>query len=375
MSLKKVFIATGIAFAAAAAQSADVSIYGIVDMGLLIRNTASIEGAAGTLAESKTSVGVESGQYYPNTFGLKGEEDLGNGLKAGFMLENTFNSDTGAMFEEGSFFNNQSVLYLEKSGYMLAMGRMKALTSTMGYFDYGAFMEPFEGSWRNAGSSVLAMIGQDVRNAVALDMHPSDSIRITGMYSLAQGETEETTYSSNRHYMGLAASYSQGGLWAAVSYEHITQGHEGAEYYDGNEAHVAKFAVNYDFGPVRPFFVYSFANGYDWGWEGPAVKTHSFVLGATSPVAGGTARFSVQYLKGSSEKADDGKDFEPEVVSAAIGYTYPLSKRTTFYSVASYAFGSKSLDKDWDSDYSMAGLDGRQNANAAMVSLGLMHTF
>ena len=70
MSLKKVFIATGIAFAAAAAQSADVSIYGIVDMGLLIRNTASIEGAAGTLAESKTSVGVESGQYYPNTFGL-----------------------------------------------------------------------------------------------------------------------------------------------------------------------------------------------------------------------------------------------------------------------------------------------------------------
>ena len=211
MSLKKVFIATGIAFAAAAAQSADVSIYGIVDMGLLIRNTASIEGAAGTLAESKTSVGVESGQYYPNTFGLKGEEDLGNGLKAGFMLENTFNSDTGAMFEEGSFFNNQSVLYLEKSGYMFAMGRMKALTSTMGYFDYGAFMEPFEGSWRNAGSSVLAMIGQDVRNAVALDMHPSDSIRITGMYSLAQGETEETTYSSNRHYMGLAASYSQGG--------------------------------------------------------------------------------------------------------------------------------------------------------------------
>ena len=106
MSLKKVFIATGIAFAAAAAQSADVSIYGIVDMGLLIRNTASIEGAAGTLAESKTSVGVESGQYYPNTFGLKGEEDLGNGLKAGFMLENTFNSDTGAMFEEGSVKRN-----------------------------------------------------------------------------------------------------------------------------------------------------------------------------------------------------------------------------------------------------------------------------
>ena len=37
---------------------------------------------------------MKSGMASGSRFGFKGTEDLGNGLKVGFVLENSFDSDT-----------------------------------------------------------------------------------------------------------------------------------------------------------------------------------------------------------------------------------------------------------------------------------------
>lgn len=366
---KELLVAAVLAcFSLNAFAESSVSLYGTLDLGVLVKSPRKVDGK-----KVDTTVSMESGQFFPNIVGLKGEEDLGSNLSVGFSLEESFLSDTGDMSAPGTQFDIQSLLYVKKDNLLVAAGRMKGLSSTMGMFDYGAFMEPFEGSWINAGSSVLALIGQDVNNALAVN-YSMGGLNLTAMYSLGLEAEETAPYAANRHYTGLAASYSSGPLWAALTYEFISKGHKGkVEDWASKDVNVLKAAFNYDFGFIKPFFTYSFASGNDWGW-GHTVNTNSFVIGATAPLAGGTLRGSFQYLTGSKKTIGEEK-FKPEITSFALGYTYPVSKRTTLYSVASYSIGGKSLKRNAKAGYVMGDFDARVNVNMGMLSIGITHNF
>ena len=84
-----------------AASAANVELYGSIDNGLRVTAARGIDGAS-----SQTTVGMESGQWFPNLIGLKGSESLGNGYSVAFSLENRFNSDSGTFLEEGRLFDN-----------------------------------------------------------------------------------------------------------------------------------------------------------------------------------------------------------------------------------------------------------------------------
>ena len=97
-----VLLASGISGAASAA---NVELYGSIDNGLRVTAARGIDGAS-----SQTTVGMESGQWFPNLIGLKGSESLGNGYSVAFSLENRFNSDSGTFLEEGRLFDNPALL-------------------------------------------------------------------------------------------------------------------------------------------------------------------------------------------------------------------------------------------------------------------------
>lgn len=82
---------------AGSALAADVQLYGLVDLGL---NWTQVDNGKTTT----DSFGMGSGQNSGSRFGLKGTEDLGNGYKVGFNLENSFKADDGA-FDKGSPFS------------------------------------------------------------------------------------------------------------------------------------------------------------------------------------------------------------------------------------------------------------------------------
>lgn len=65
------------------AYAADVSLYGLVDYGFIYTHK-------DNGVQSDDTLQMESGKYTGSRVGIKGEEDLGNGVKAGFMLENGF---------------------------------------------------------------------------------------------------------------------------------------------------------------------------------------------------------------------------------------------------------------------------------------------
>lgn len=99
--MKKTLIALAAmsAFAAAGtAAAADVTLYGKADLGLHYTYN-KVDGQ-----DAVNSFDMKSGQNAGSRFGLKGTEDLGNGTKVGFILENGFNADDGTMGQDSRLF-------------------------------------------------------------------------------------------------------------------------------------------------------------------------------------------------------------------------------------------------------------------------------
>ena len=103
--MKKTFVAAAVLGAfAASAMAADVTLYGVIDTGLHYSNKN---------VESKHDVNsfdMKSGASAGNRWGLKGTEDLGNGYKVGFVLENGFTEDDGKLGNGGRLFGRQANL-------------------------------------------------------------------------------------------------------------------------------------------------------------------------------------------------------------------------------------------------------------------------
>ena len=88
----------------AMAQGTDVTLYGVVDLGL--RNGSGLTASNAPTAGSSRSLG--SGIHTTSRWGLRGSEDLGDGAKALFNLESGLNADTGAPANATKYFDRAS---------------------------------------------------------------------------------------------------------------------------------------------------------------------------------------------------------------------------------------------------------------------------
>ena len=111
-----------------------VTIYGLVDMGYKW---------SGDNIDHSISSGsaLDSGMSAGSRLGFKGTEDLGNGMKAGFVLEQGFNLDTGTLGQGGRVFGRQSFVSLSGGFGTVALGRQYPagylLTATVDPFGSG----------------------------------------------------------------------------------------------------------------------------------------------------------------------------------------------------------------------------------------------
>ena len=123
MAALAVASALGAASAGAQAQSS-VTLYGQVD---------AWAGATKTLGASDRAWGVNSGGMSTSYWGMKGSEDLGNGLKAIFTLEAFFRPDTGksGRFDGDHFFARNSFVGLQSNTWgSIKLGRNTCLLYT-----------------------------------------------------------------------------------------------------------------------------------------------------------------------------------------------------------------------------------------------------
>lgn len=109
--------AAGLATTGLAQAQSKVELYGIIDVAVETYNNAP-NGTGG----SHSVTGMRSGGQAGSRWGLRGSEDLGNGLKAIFALEAGFNVANGQHQGTGRMFHRQSFVGLQGSWGALTFG-------------------------------------------------------------------------------------------------------------------------------------------------------------------------------------------------------------------------------------------------------------
>ena len=115
MFKKSLVAVAALATFSAGAMAANVELYGVVDMGFSYTHTSH--------QEKGDKFEMSQNMYAGSRFGFRGTEDLGDDLTVGFILENGFTPDTGAMAVSDTIFNRESQLYLKGSWGQLGFGR------------------------------------------------------------------------------------------------------------------------------------------------------------------------------------------------------------------------------------------------------------
>lgn len=114
----------GVSASAAMAQSS-VTVYGLVDTGLVRTTNANAAGASITKMPSLTG-------SFPSRLGFRGNEDLGDGLQAVFTLEMGLSMDTGNMGQGNRLFGRQASVGLKGAFGTVTLGRQINMTYLAG---------------------------------------------------------------------------------------------------------------------------------------------------------------------------------------------------------------------------------------------------
>ena len=140
-----VALAATLAGFALSAQAANVEVYGLIDTGLNYQHVDADRAGVDNVSKFQ----MKSSQSTPNRVGLRGTEDLGQGLKVGFVLESQFNSDDGSLMPGNRLFHRAAQIMLMSDDYgTLVLGRSGMLRSGFGTTGiWGGKVSPFSNSW------------------------------------------------------------------------------------------------------------------------------------------------------------------------------------------------------------------------------------
>lgn len=389
--MKKTLAAVAVLGAfAGSALAADVQLYGIVDTGLAYTNADSDLANTDSVNRFEMKSGMQSG----SRFGFKGVEDLGNGLKVGFILENQFSSDDGSLGNDESFFHREATLFLEGGFGKIAFGRMGSINGGVSSWGKYGVISAFGTSWGDysAQAGTWAMGAGQWDNAVAYETPSFAGFKVFAQYAMGnQIEGTDGYYgveneSSDDRYYSIGASYANGPLNLYFAVDSINYASWDAEppassRGDVDDSLTVTLGGNYDFEVLT---LYAGAQYFDeiatskmkgavnfsaTTRNGLAEKMKGWSVGLSTsiPVAGGNVLVGAAYLD--AEAADSVTDATKNdeltrwIVSA--GYDYPLSKRTNVYGVMTY--NQDSLDSD--------NADNNRDPYVFGVMVGLRHKF
>ena len=362
--MKKTLVALAAMTAMCGASATSLTLYGVVDTGLAY-NSIDWDGYKGLEGQGGDSFGMQSGQRSGSRWGMKGVEDLGNGLQVGFVLENGFSSDTGAVSDKDHFFNRESSLYLEGNFGKFGMGRLSTFANDAGSTGIGGYFSSFGTGWGDVGvqNYMQAYRPTCMDNVVYYKSPNFAGAEVWVMYGMGSNDSENES-GSDRYY-AAAVTYNNGGLslygavdvlnkqtWdnakdspvpghgkdqititAAVNYDcGYAKSYLGVHWFDNAKAVGSSDAGDASWSRLGNDLVDDYRYGDATGW--------SVMAGVDVPVGGGTVKTSIGYLDASSDayspaaKKEFDKDFSRFM--AAAGYEYYLSKRTTLYAGAGY---------------------------------------
>lgn len=381
---KTLLVLATLAATAGVAQAAHVTLYGAADLGLVYQ----YDKVNSDKATNK--YGLESGNLGASKFGLKGEEELGNGYVVGFKLENGFSADDGQLGQGGRLFGREARLYVNGGFGELSAGRMGALSSGAGSYDiFKAYGDVFDGGVNAIGAGYWNGTGR-YDNTLTYVTPDLAGLKVYAQYSFATSGQEVAGTRKNDRYWGVGATYDNGPLGLVFVVDSVLP--KNPDNGSSQDSYTISFGGNYDFGAVKPFFgaqygkhltSFGFVNSglHDSldGFSFSIKRGYAVSLGAAFPLTCGTLQAGVFYAHSGNIAGDKTVDDVTTSVGAdkadaygvGLVHSYPLSKRTTVYSGVGYNYVKiKGVDGE-DLQYA----DSNFKKQSAQVLFGLNHTF
>lgn len=350
--MKKSLIALAVLAASGAAMAqSSVTLFGIVDTGIGYVNNAT--------GNNSSKYGVGTSGNATSRLGLRGTEDLGGGLKAGFWLEGEIFGDTGNA--KGFDFKRESTVRLSGNFGEVRLGRETTPTFRAGlkYDLFGATgIGQFMGyrAWSNVGGAY----GDDATTIRANNMVSYSSPNFSGFTGNISYAFDEKQGANNMgRYIGGNVGYDNGPLSVTAAYGTLA----GATNGDRNEMSIG---ASYNFGVAK---VVGLAQQVKYKPDtGSSAKFNNYMLGVSAPV-GGVGEVKAQYAyydqKGNDTKAQQ----------LSLGYVHNLSKRTALYGTVAYMKNNKNsglgLAAKGINDGSLSALGKNQTG----VQVGIRHAF
>lgn len=369
-----VALAATLAGFALSAQAANVEVYGLIDTGLNYQHVDSDRAGE----DNVTKFQMKSSQSTPNRWGLRGTEDLGDGLKVGFVLESQFNSDDGSLMPGSRLFHRAAQIMLMSDDYgTLVLGRSGMLRSGFGTTGiWGGKVAPFSNSWGDymVGSKYIMPGGfKPGDNTITYQSPVMSGLQLHAQYSnqldaAGAADWEEEGKNSTDRQWALGATYTGGPVHVAAVLDSVLYGRTAETGgYDPDDSLSFSLAATYDFGFMKlyasgMYFSDMLASEFQ-GHNGMksittvaadgnivSFKGYSLQLGTTVPAWGGTVKANLGWMDASvdhryTDAAD--KFGDTDRIGFSLGYVYPLSKKAEVYVGAGVTKDSASV-KDGD---------------------------
>ncbi len=363
----------GLASSAVFAQQNNVTIYGVIDVGIDISDNG-----------YGSQFRAQSGQSAGTRLGFKGEEALGNGLKAIWVLEQGLaidnagttvhgttagpgvgtNTNSGA--NAGSFFQRQAYGGLASNYGSVTIGRQYApFWYVKGQAD--AFNLGLSPTINNIYAGIPGNADRLDNSILYISPTWSGFMFAAGYSTGNENNTDDYTEKAGRTW-GALAMYSNGGLWVGAAYHNARGQDSDAALLAGDLAKVDAWMLgaSYDFKVAKIYGSYGQGKGKLSGNE--FAKSRAWHIAGSVP-------FGKHTIKASYGQLDDRKVDNADFAVWGVGYEYAFSKRTALY--AAYGQG----DND---DHSARGLNtavpnGLNNTKLGedvySFNLGIRHSF
>ena len=385
---KHIFLlAASTACAAPAFAQNSVTLYGLIDEGLNYTNN----------VQGGHNYELASGDVQGSRWGLKGTEDLGNGLKAVFQLENGFDVNSGRLGQSSRMFGRQAFVGLSSDAGTVTLGRQYdavvdylAPTTANGNWGGSLLSHPFDND--NTDNSFR------VNNTVKYASPDYAGFQFGGTYSFSNG----TGFSNNRQY-SLGGQYQNGGLLVAAAYLQannpgVTQG--GAIATDdanfaSSRLRIFGGGINYTFGPATAGFVYTNTNISNPTSSAYLTSADS-LFPTTGPLAGATLNalkfqnFEVngkyqltpalyvgaQYVYTVEHYESTLGGVKPKIHTFGLMVDYNLSKRTDVYIQGAFQkVAGDSTGSSLDHAFIPGTDDVSSTSKQAVARVGIRHKF
>jgi predicted porin len=325
--------------AGSAAAQTSLSIYGLVDAGLVRENG----GPAGNV--TKLTSGIQNG----SRLGFKGTEDLGGGLQAKFVLEAGFNMDDGTSGQGIAAIPAGTPGFAARSASNRLFGRQAyvGLGGTWGSVTLGRQYNPHYLALAEVDPFGAGLAG-NVANFIPTVLRMDNTIKYTT--PTWSGFTADLAYSlgevpgSNtaRRQWGVSVGYANGPLNVKAAYHHgegditdaafpsITPGVV-AGIPAGQKEKSWLVAGKWDFGVAAAHLAFNSTKA-----DGTlAEDMRDWLVGVSAPFGPGTILAS--YIR-----KNDRTTLGADANQWALGYTHALSKRTNLYT----SFSKVNNDRD-----------------------------